>query len=159
MRLEKNLSNQLDQSFRRQNIDNYKKIERDHNTLLDNNVAHKTTEKNAHNSNQIKHENTTVENMLIYQKERIKNLVVGVDGDGVKEVTDSRVSIDGNSHELLSERLLSDFNSVNETIDNVNGKFVEINFDTYNPDKSGTVPVNTLLQSALTEIKDRKSVV
>ena len=154
MRLEKNLSNQLDQSFRRQNIDNYKKIERDHNTLLNNNVAHKTTEKNAHNSNQIKHENTTVENMLIYQKERIKNLVVGVDGDGVKEVTDSRVSIDGNSHELLSERLLSDFNSVNETIDNVNGKFVEINFDTYNPDKSGTVPVNTLLQSALNEIKD-----
>lgn len=154
MRLEKNLSSQLDQLFRRQNIDNYTKIERSHNTILDSNIAHKTTENNAHDSNQIKHENTTVGNMLIYQKERIKNLVQGVDGDGVKEVTDSRVSIDGNSHELLSERLLSDFNSVNETIDNVNGKFVEINFDTYNPDKSGTVPVDTILQSALNEIKD-----
>ena len=154
MRLEKNLSNQLDQTFRRQNIDNYKKIERDHNTLLDDNVAHKTTDKNAHNSKQIKHENTTVENMLIYQKERIKNLVVGVDGDGVKEVTDSRVSMDGHGHGLLSERLLHDFNNVNETIDSVNKKFVEINFDTYNPDKTGNVPVNTLLQSALNEIRD-----
>src|SRR5699024_6512129 len=129
MRLEKKISNQLDQTFRRQNIDNYKKIERHHNTLLDDNVAHKTTDKNAHNSKQIKHDNTTVENMLIYQKERIKNLVVGVDGDGVKEVTDSRVSMDGHGHGLLSERLLHDFNNVNETIDSVNKKFVEINFD------------------------------
>ena len=152
MRLEKNLSSQLDQLFRRQNIDNYTKIERDHNTILDSNIAHKTTEKNAHDSSQIKHENTTVKNMLIYQKERIKNLVVGVDGDGVKEVTDSRVSIDGESHELLSERLLHDFNNVNESIENVNKKFVEINFDTYNPDKTGNVGVDQLLQQALDEI-------
>lgn len=152
MRLEKNLSNQLDQSFRRQNIDNYKKIERDHNTLLDNNIAHKTTEKNAHNSNQIKHENTTVENMLIYQKERIKNLVVGVDGDGVKEVTDSRVSSDGTTHDLLSERLAHDYNDTQQQIKEVKERFIEINFDDYNPDKTGNVGVDTLLQQALDDI-------
>ena len=152
MRLEKNLSNRLDQSFRRQNIDNYTKIERNHNDILEQNKKHRTTEKNAHSSSQIKHGNTTLDKLLNYRLSQIKELVVGVDGDGVKEVTDSRVSIDGESHELLSERLLHDFNDVNESIEEVNKKFVEINFDTYNPDKTGNVGVDQLLQQALDEI-------
>ena len=152
MRLEKNLSSQLDQLFRRQNIDNYTKIERDHNTILDNNIAHKTTEKNAHDSSQIKHENTTVRNMLIYQKERIKNLVVGVDGDGVKEVTDSRVSSDGVTHDLLSERLAHEYNDTQQQINEVKERFIEVNFDDYNPDKTGNVGVDVLLQQALDDI-------
>lgn len=152
MRLEKNLSNQLDQSFRRQNIDNYKKIERDHNAILDSNISHKTTEKNAHDSNQIKHGNTTVDNMLIYQKERIKNLVVGVDGDGVKEVTDSRVSSDGTTHDLLSERLAHEYNDTQQQINEVKERFIEVNFDDYNPDKTGNVGVDVLLQQALDDI-------
>ena len=152
MRLEKNLSNRLDQSFRRQNIDNYTKIERNHNDILEQNKKHRTTEKNAHSSSQIKHGNTTLDKLLTYRLSQIENLVTGVDGDGVKEVTDSRVSTDGNSHELLSERLLHDFNNVNESIEDVNKKFVEINFDTYKPDKSGNVGVDVLLQQALDEI-------
>src|SRR5699024_5128584 len=152
MRLEKKISNQLDQTFRRQNIDNYKKIERHHNTLLDDNVAHKTTDKNAHNSKQIKHDNTTVGNMLIYQKERIKNLVVGVDGDGVKEVTDSRVSSDGTTHDLLSERLAHEYNDTQQQINEVKERFIEVNFDDYNPDKTGNVGVDVLLQQALDDI-------
>lgn len=157
MRLQKILSNQLDQSFRRENIDNFTKIENGYNELSDYTVKHKTTEPNAHNSSQIKHGNTTVEKMLTYRLAQIKNLVQGVDGNGVKEVTDSRVSIDGNSHELLSERLLHDFNNVNQTLDNVNNKFVEINFDSYNPDKTGNVGVDTLLQQALDEIGEVKA--
>ena len=152
MRLEKNLSNRLDQSFRRQNIDNYTKIERNHNDILEQNKKHRTTENNAHSSSQIKHGNTTLDKLLTYRLSQIENLVTGVDGDGVKEVTDSRVSTDGNSHELLSERLLHDFNNVNESIEDVNKKFVEINFDTYKPDKSGNVGVDVLLQQALDEI-------
>lgn len=152
MRLEKNLSNRLDQSFRRQNIDNYTKIERNHNDILEQNKKHRTTEKNAHSSSQIKHGNTTLDKLLNYRLSQIKELVVGVDGDGVKEVTDSRVSADGTRHGLLSERLLHDFNNVNESIEDVDKKFVEINFDTYKPDKSGNVGVDVLLQQALDEI-------
>lgn len=152
MRLQKNLSNQLDQSFRRQNVDNYTKIEHEHNRVIENNNFHKSEEKNAHRSNQIAHENTTVENMLVYQMERIKNLVQGVDGDGVKEVTDSRVSTDNETHNLLSERLKHDFDKTNKEIDEVKKRFVEINFDIYNPDKTGTVGVNEKLQHALDEI-------
>src|SRR5699024_2515227 len=90
--------------------------------------------------------------MLVYQMKRIKNLVVGVDGDGVKEVTDSRVSIDGKSHDLLSERLLYDFNNIDKQISETNEKIVEINFDSYNPDKTGKVGVEIKLQQALDDI-------
>lgn len=152
MRLQKNLSNELDQRFRRENIDNYTKIENSHNEMFEQNKKHRTTEKNAHNSAQIVHGNTTLDKLLIYRLAQIENLVTGVDGDGVKEVTDSRVSMDGKSHEILSERLLHDFNDVNENIENVDKKFVEINFDTYNPDKTGNVGVDVLLQQALDEI-------
>lgn len=152
MRLEKNLSNQLDQSFRRQNIDNYKKIERGHNDILEYNTKHKTTEPNAHNSSQIKHGNTTVEKMLTYRLAQIKNLVQGVDGDGVKEVTDSRVSMDGTTHDLLSERLAHEYNDTQQQINEVKERFIEVNFDDYNPDKTGNVGVDVLLQKALDDI-------
>lgn len=152
MRLQKNLSNQLDQSFRRENIDNYTKIENGYNRVVENNNFHKSEEKNAHRSNQIAHKNTTVENMLVYQMERIKNLVQGVDGDGVKEVTDSRVSTDNQTHNLLSERLKHDFDKTHQEIEEVKKRFVEINFDIYNPDKTGNIGVNEKLQDALDEI-------
>ncbi|MCJ0907693.1 right-handed parallel beta-helix repeat-containing protein [Mammaliicoccus sciuri] len=154
LRVQKNLSNKLDQASRREHIENYTKIEKAFNDVLSRDYNHRTDEQKAHSTKQITHGNTTLDKLLTYRLAQIENLVTGVDGDGVKEVTDSRVSTDGTSHELLSERLLHDFNNVSETIDNVNKKFVEINFDTYNPDKSGQVPVNTLLQSALNEIRD-----
>ncbi|ENJ4027258.1 hypothetical protein AB1D32_002111, partial [Staphylococcus pseudintermedius] len=104
-----NLLKKLDVFFNdksiRQHESNYKKIEETVNSNEKSFEKHKKTEKDAHDSKQIRHVNTTVYNMLIYQMERIRNLVLGVDGDGIKEVTDSRVSNDGTTHGLLSERL------------------------------------------------------
>lgn len=152
LRVQKNLSNKLDQSSRREHIENYTKIEKAFNDFVSRDYKHRTDEENAHNTKQITHGNTTLDKLLTYRLAQIENLVTGVDGDGVKEVTDSRVSTDGTSHELLSERLLHDFNNVTESIEDVNKKFVEINFDTYNPDKTGNVGVDQLLQQALDEI-------
>ncbi|MCS4487186.1 right-handed parallel beta-helix repeat-containing protein [Staphylococcus americanisciuri] len=140
--------------FIEQNESNYKKIEEAINENDSDLTNHKTTDLNAHNSKQISHENTTVYKMLIYQMERIRNLVLGVDGDGIKEVTDSRVSIDGKKHGLLSERLFYDLNKTNEKIEKVDKKSVEINFDTFNPDKTGETPANLELQEALDQIRD-----
>lgn len=137
-----------------QNESNYKKIEDAINGNDSDFTNHKTNELNAHNSKQITHENTTVYKMLIYQMERIRNLVLGVDGDGIKEVTDSRVSLDGKIHGLLSERLFYDLNRTNEKIEKVDRKSVEINFDTFNPDKTGQTPANLELQEALDQIRD-----
>lgn len=137
-----------------QNESNYKKIEDAINGQDSDLSNHKTTDLNAHNSKQITHENTTVYKMLIYQMERIRNLVLGVDGDGIKEVTDSRVSIDGKTHGLLSERLFYDLNRTNEKLEKVDKKFVEINLDTFNPDKTGEKPANLEIQEALDQIRD-----
>lgn len=157
MRLETNLSYELDQRFRKQSKENFKTIENTLNREIKNHNYHKTEENNAHNSFQIVHKNTTVENMLNYQMRRIKNLVVGVDGDSIKEVTDSRVSTDGVQHDLLSERLKDDFDKTNSELKKIKKRFVEINFDTFNPDKTGEVGIEEKLQHALNEIGEAEA--
>ncbi|HGH0782426.1 TPA: right-handed parallel beta-helix repeat-containing protein [Staphylococcus pseudintermedius] len=153
-----NLLKKLDVFFNdksiRQHESNYKKIEETVNSNEKSFEKHKKTEKDAHDSKQIRHVNTTVYNMLIYQMERIRNLVLGVDGDGIKEVTDSRVSNDGTTHGLLSERLFYDFNNFFKEIERLDKKFVEINFGTYDVDKTGEASVSEQLQEAFNKIHD-----
>src|SRR5699024_6653692 len=125
----------IGQSYRREGIDNDTKIERTVNRILDMQDFHKNREDIAHDSRQVKHKNTTVEDMLVYQMERIRGLVQGIDTTGSREVTDSRVASDGTQHGLLSERLLHDFNETKQAIKRVEKQLVEINLDEYNPDK------------------------
>lgn len=87
--------------------------------LLD---KHSRNETKAHTAEQIKYTlptgpNTTVHKELHYQNERVKNLVLGNLGNGQQEVRDSRVSMDGQSHSLLSERLKHDFSYIEEETD------------------------------------------
>lgn len=154
LRLQKNRSLTLGQSYRREDIDNDTKIEREVNRILDMQVFHKESEVIAHDSKQIKYGNTTVEKMLYYQLERIRGLVQGIDTTGSREVTDSRVSADGKIHGLLSERLLHDFNETNIDIKRVENQLVEINLDEYNPDKTGKTDASRDVQHALDRIKD-----
>src|SRR5699024_2264759 len=56
---------------------------------------HKTEEEHAHDASQIDYANTSVDKHLKYQNRRISRLVLGHNGDGVQELTDSRVAIDG----------------------------------------------------------------
>ncbi|UXR86168.1 right-handed parallel beta-helix repeat-containing protein [Staphylococcus felis] len=153
-----NLLKKLDVFFNDKSISqhekNYKEIEKIVNSNDDTFKKHKSVEKNAHNSQQVTHENTTVYKMLIYQMERIRNLVLGVDGDGVKEITDCRVSNDGTTHGLLSERLFYDFNNFTKEIERLEQKFVEINFGAYNADKTGEESVSEQLQNAFNKIHE-----
>lgn len=152
MRLTKNLSNKLDQNFRRQNIGNYKNIETAINDIYNYTRKHKNEEKNAHSANQIRYKNTDVETIIKHYLGRYKGIVVSSSGNGIEEVRDSRTSMDGENHDLLAERLLHDFLQTKNEIESVDKKFIEINFDTYFPDKTGKKPMGDLIQKALDDI-------
>lgn len=152
MRLQKNLSNKLGQDFRRQNIGNYTTIEKSINDILDQIKSHKADEQKAHDAKQIKYQDTDVETIIKHYLSRYKSMVVSASGEGEEEVRDSRTSVDGENHELLAERLLHDFLKVKQDIETVDKKFIEINFDTYFPDKTGQLPMGDLIQKALDDI-------
>ncbi|MGE7364766.1 glycosyl hydrolase family 28-related protein [Staphylococcus cohnii] len=95
--------------------------------------------------------------MIIYLLNEVKNLVVGVDGDGVKEVTDARVGQDGTRHDILSQRLFTDFADVYTDINRVEEKISSINIDEYHPDKTGKTDVSDYIQDALNRIHNNGS--
>ena len=117
MNLKKNLPVELNHLFRKMLIENFRTMEFYYSVLKDSIQKHKD-EEHAHTASQIDYENSTVDKQLKYQNKRISRLVLGHNGDGVQELRDSRVSVDGNSHDVLSERLLHDFNLINKVIDN-----------------------------------------
>ena len=151
-RLTTDLSNLLDQNGRRQHIGNYKTIQRSLNDIQNYTERHKSEEKNAHSARQIKYKNTDVETIIEHYLGRYKGIVVSSNGNGIEEVRDSRTSVDGENHDLLAERLLHDFLQTKNEIEKVDKKFIEINFDTYFPDKTGKKPMGDLLQKALDDI-------
>lgn len=152
IRLTTDLSILLDQNSRRQHMGNYKTIQSAFNDIQHYIERHKNEEKNAHSAHQIKYKNTDVETIINHYLSRYKSIVISASGEGIEEVRDSRTSVDGQNHELLAERLLYDFLKVNSDIENVDKKFVEINFDTYLPDKTGKTPMGDLIQKALDDI-------
>ncbi len=152
--LQTNMSILIDGTYRREGISNFKKIEFGINGLYEALQSHREKDKNAHNSSQIKHGNTTVENMLIYQNSRLRNLVLGADKDSLKEVKDARVDNDGNEYPILSERLNAQYDALTNRINDVEQRFIEINFDEYEPDKTGQIPITSKLQHALNRLKD-----
>ena len=158
LRLTTDMSNQLDQRYRKENISNFTKVQSFNNALEDKMLYHQVKQRKAHTSQQIDHDGMSVGDRIEYESSRISHLAIGVDGDGVKEVTDSRVSVDGTQHEILSKRLLRDYNNITKEIERVENKFVEINLDEYYPDKTGRTDVAPLIQDALNRIRDAKAV-
>lgn len=75
-------------------------------------TSHKTTEKDAHLSQQIRHDNTDAHSEFLRLNGRIENQVIGRIGDNA-EISDSRVSIDGTNFPILEERLHYDFTKIN----------------------------------------------
>ena len=141
MNLKKNLPVELNHLFRKMLIENFRTMEFYYSVLKDSIQKHKD-EEHAHTASQIDYENSTVDKQLKYQNKRISGLVLGHNGDGVQELRDSRVSTDGNSHDVLSERLLYDFNLINKVIDNnynILNKKIEriINVNDYGADPTG----------------------
>lgn len=141
MNLKKNLPVELNHLFRKMLIENFRTMEFYYSVLKDNIQKHKD-EEHAHTANQIDYENSTVDKQLKYQNKRISGLVLGHNGNGIQELRDSRVSVDGNSHDVLSERLLYDFNLINKVIDNnynILNKKIEriINVNDFGADPTG----------------------
>src|SRR5699024_5654013 len=74
----------------------------------------------------------------------------------VKEVKDARVDNDGNEYPILSERLNAQYDNLTNRLSEVEERFIEINFDEYNPDKTGQEGIANKLQHALNRLKDAK---
>lgn len=116
-----NLPIEIGQKFRKMIIENFRSIDYAYRNLSDVIYQHKNLDKHAHDATQIDYANTSVDKHLKYQNRRISRLVLGHNGDGVQELTDSRVAIDGEPFNVLSERLYYDFNKINKTMeDNYN---------------------------------------
>src|SRR5699024_7375086 len=112
---------ELGKEFRYKTVENFKSLVYELEKNKRKFEYHKTEEEHAHDASQIDYVNTSVDKHLKYQNRRISRLVLGHNGDGVQELTDSRVAIDGEPFNVLSERLYYDFNKINKTMeDNYN---------------------------------------
>ena len=130
--LDKYLPIDKEYQFRGGVNENFAKIERGFSQRDGIMKNHKTDEKNAHNSGQIKHFLWDVKQHLDYLTAQSANIVRGANGDGIAETVDSRVAAFSKSaHVTLSERLLEDFLHLNNHIANVKNE-VDINKEEFN---------------------------
>lgn len=136
-----NLPIEIGQKFRKMIIQKFESIDFKFKEILNVFNKHKS-EKHAHKANHIDYKQTNVSDHLDYQRSRIERLVLGHNGDGIQELTDSHVAIDSTPFDVLSERLYYDFNKINQTMEsnyNTLNKKIEriINVNDYGADPTG----------------------
>ncbi|NGX76391.1 peptidase G2 [Staphylococcus sciuri] len=136
-----NLPIELGQKFRKMMIENLRFIDYKFNQIIDLINNHKS-DKHAHHAKNIDYKLTNVSDHLDYQRSQIRRLVLGHNGDGIQELTDSHVAIDSTPFNVLSERLYYDFNKINQTMEsnyNELNKKIEriINVNDYGADPTG----------------------
>ncbi|MCQ9303043.1 peptidase G2 [Mammaliicoccus sciuri] len=136
-----NLPIEIGQKFRKMVIENFRYIDYKFNQYMDVFNKHKR-EKHAHDASNVDYKQTNVSDHLDYQRSRIERLVLGHNGDGIQELTDSHVAIDSTPFNVLSERLYYDFNKINQTMEsnyNTLNKKIEriINVNDYGADPTG----------------------
>ncbi|MEC0387664.1 peptidase G2 autoproteolytic cleavage domain-containing protein [Bacillus velezensis] len=85
----------------------------------------------VHDSSQVTHDGYTVENRLKNLFARFANLVLNHDGKDVKEVVDSRVTMDGEIAATLKDRLDREFSKLDRKIKRV------VNVDDFGADPTG----------------------
>ncbi len=132
---------EIGQKFRKMIIENFRYIYYKFNQIIDLINNHKS-EKHAHDASNVDYKQTNVSDHLDYQRSRIERLVLGHNGDGIQELTDSHVAIDSTPFNVLSERLYYDFNKINQTMEsnyNTLNKKIEriINVNDYGADPTG----------------------
>lgn len=118
MKLDLNFPIELGQEFRNKTINNFKLILDKINSIDKVIETHKTSELKAHDANQISYDKTNVYKELKYLRGQVIGLVIGHNGDGVQELRDSRISLDGVVHPLLSNRIKYDLETLDNKIDN-----------------------------------------
>ncbi len=136
-----NLPIEIGQKFRKMIIENFRYIDYKFSQYRDIFNKHKS-EKHAHDAKNIDYKLTNVSDHLDYQRSQIRRLVLGHNGDGIQELTDSHVAIDSTPFNVLSERLYYDFNKINQTMEsnyNTLNKKIEriINVNDYGADPTG----------------------
>lgn len=136
-----NLPIEIGQKFRKMVIENFRYIDYKFNQYMDVFNKHKR-EKHAHDASNVDYKQTNVSDHLDYQRSRIERLVLGHNGDGIQELTDSHVAIDSTPFNVLSERLYYDFNKINQTMESnynaLNNKIERIiNVNDYGADPTG----------------------
>lgn len=105
MILNKDLDLELSQGYRQKNIVNFVTIEKFFNYLSDDFKNH-LNDKHVHNAINIDYNHTmSVKDRLDWMLVLIRNIVENNNGDGIIEVTDARVTIDGQKKETLRERI------------------------------------------------------
>lgn len=65
-------------------------------------------------SSDIKHGNSTVEKEIKKLNNRVKNQIIGANGNATAEVKDMRVDTQGQLHELAQDRLNEDFGRIDD---------------------------------------------
>src|SRR5699024_2156342 len=154
MRLYLDFPIELGQEYRYKTVDNFKNILDSFKAVEKDFEYHKTEEENTYNDKQIDYKLSNVHDELQYQDGRIEGLVKGHNGDGVEEVKDSRTSLDGSNHELLSTRLKYDFETIKQTIEDnynyLNNKIERIrNVNDYGADPTGQKDSTQAFKDAL----------
>lgn len=114
--------------FYRDWSDNNTKIE---NTINENDnymSKHQTTQLKAHQSQQIAHGQDTVFDKVNRIQAEVSNLALANNGDGIAEVTQSRVAMDSSAHSTVAERLAYDFLQMYSGIEKINDTITNIKF-------------------------------
>lgn len=136
-------------------ISNFKRIVKGFEVINKRLNNHINSNSMAHKAQQISYEGTTVYNELNRVKGKMEGLVVGANGDGISEVKEARIDINGDYHETLDSRLEKDFNSANKRLDDLTRIKTSINFDKYNPNKEGEKDTAPILDKAIDELNQK----
>lgn len=135
----------LDEVFRRYIVENFREIKYYYEFSKQRFIDHQTTDEHAHSAKQIDYItdfSRTVDEALKKIKSEHDNMVIGANGDGMAEVKNARVTLDGEIQDLLSQRLDADFGKLNNKIDDnykrLNTKIERIvNVNDYGADPTG----------------------
>ncbi|WP_436889149.1 phosphodiester glycosidase family protein [Mammaliicoccus sciuri] len=105
-----NFPREINDQFRGNVIDNARMPQKDREILYNMVKEYRQSKK----SSDIKHGNSTVEIEIKKLNNRVKNQIIGANGNATAEVKDMRVDTQGNLHELAQDRLNEDFGRIDD---------------------------------------------
>ncbi|MDN6698710.1 MAG: peptidase G2, partial [Staphylococcus equorum] len=88
----------LGKEFYSGTVSNFKRIIKNFDVINRKINSHINKNGISHKAQQIAYNNTTVYNELNRQKGKMEGLVVGANGDGISEVKEARIDINGDYH-------------------------------------------------------------
>ncbi|MCJ1762185.1 phosphodiester glycosidase family protein [Mammaliicoccus sciuri] len=105
-----NFPREINDQFRGNVIDNARMSQEDREVLYNMVKEYRQSKK----SSDIKHGNSTVEKEIKKLNNRVKNQIIGANGNATAEVKDMRVDTQGQLHELAQDRLNEDFGRIDD---------------------------------------------